>query len=180
METQSSVIQLLDAYQPENEQEQGALNLIREFVLGHARFWSRGTLEGHLTASAWITNTEKTQAVLLHHKKLNLWVQPGGHIDDEDPSLALASLREATEETGLTNLTLNHTGIFDLDVHEIPARPGEPQHQHLDIRFWFETDAQDLSQNSESNDLAWLTRSEIEMKTDEESVLRMARKTLLS
>jgi 8-oxo-dGTP pyrophosphatase MutT (NUDIX family) len=135
-------------------------------------------LAGHLTASAWITNKAQTKAVLLHHKKLDIWVQPGGHVDDDDMSLSLASLREASEETGLTNLSFCQPGIFDLDVHSIPARKTEPKHHHLDVRFWLIADNERLSISDESNDLQWLSRVEIEAITNEESVLRMARKTL--
>lgn len=178
MYSQSLALALLDNYQPTDENEIKAHAFISKFVSENPRYWSRQTLTGHLTASAWITNAEQTHAVLLHHRKLDLWVQPGGHIDDDDETLPLASLREATEETGLKDLTLKQTSIFDLDVHAIPGRKNEPEHWHLDIRFWFVSAQGQLVINAESNELAWLSRAEIEQKTDEESVLRMVRKTL--
>jgi ADP-ribose pyrophosphatase YjhB (NUDIX family) len=178
MYSQKHALSLLDAYDPSSEQEQNAKQFIQDFITENERYWSRGTLTGHLTGSAWITNKSQSKAVLLHHKKLNIWVQPGGHIDDEDESLIAASLREAKEETGLPELVAQQAGIFDLDVHKIPARKTEPEHWHLDVRFWFVAEDTALAISEESNELAWLTRAEIEKLTQEESVLRMVRKTL--
>lgn len=178
MESQTSVMKQLHDYQPQDLEEKKAQAFILEFVDRHSAYWSRSTLEGHLTASAWITDAQCKSAVLLHHRKLDMWVQPGGHIDDDDTSLASASRREAQEETGLTGLRLKQQGIFDLDVHAIPARRTEPEHWHLDVRFWWIADDTTLTINEESNELAWLASAEIRNKTEEESVLRMVRKTL--
>ncbi|TCS42659.1 NUDIX hydrolase [Reinekea marinisedimentorum] len=178
MQDQKSVLVLLNQYAAEGTVEQQSLEFIKNFVESNTRYWSRQTLAGHLTASAWITNKEKTRAVLLHHGKLDIWVQPGGHVDDEDESLLLASLREAEEETGLQGLQPVSDGIFDVDVHAIPARKGEPEHNHLDIRFWFIAGNEELTLSDESHELAWLSKAQIEQKTQEESVLRMVRKSL--
>ena len=178
MESQNKTLQLLDQFTANDAAESEAQAFIRNFVAINRRYWARDTLEGHLTASAWITNVDKTKAVLLHHKKLNIWVQPGGHVDDEDESLAQASLREAMEETGLTDLSFHQNGIFDLDVHSIPERKNEPKHWHLDVRFWLIAGNETLAISEESNDLKWLSRAEIEALTQEESVLRMVRKTI--
>ena len=178
MFSQQNALQLLDRYLPEDSNELEAKRIIRDFIDSHPRFWSRSTPAGHLTASAWITNQQQTKAILLHHKKLNIWVQPGGHIDDSDASLAMASLREATEETGIESLQFKSAGIFDLDVHTIPERRNEPAHLHFDVRFWFVAVSGDLLLSEESHALAWLTRSDIEDVTQEESILRMVRKTI--
>lgn len=178
MEPQKSVLLLLQDYQPSDAEEEKARAFILDFVTRQSRFWSRSTLEGHLTASAWITDAQCESAVLLHHRKLDMWVQPGGHIDDTDLSLIEASRREAEEETGLSGLRLQQPGIFDLDVHAIPARKGEPEHWHLDVRFWWVAEQTALQINEESNELSWLSGADIRKKTEEESVLRMVRKTL--
>jgi 8-oxo-dGTP pyrophosphatase MutT (NUDIX family) len=175
----AEVLQLLQNYQPQGEKETQDHAYIVDFVQRESAFTNRKTVEGHLTASAWITNATRDRAVLLHHRKLDIWVQPGGHIDADDPSLIEASLREATEETGLSELTPVSEQIFDLDIHSIPARKDEPDHLHLDIRFWFKTQDQELVLSEESNDLSWMTAEEIQRVTDEESVLRMMRKSLL-
>lgn len=179
METQQTVLAALADAEPTTEEEAKAKNYIEDFVRRQSAYWSRKTLEGHLTASAWITNEKADKAVLLHHRKLDIWVQPGGHIDDEDSSLIEASLREASEETGLKNLRLRQPGIFDLDVHAIPARKNEPEHLHLDVRFWWVADDTRLIISDESNELEWLSADEIRKLTDEESVLRMVRKSMV-
>lgn len=178
MYTQEKALALLSNYQPMSDQEKQAQQFIWDFITANTAYWSRQTLTGHITGSAWITNIDDTKAVLLHHKKLDMWVQPGGHIDSGDASLFAASAREAREETGIKELTPVSDDIFDLDVHKIPERKNEPEHWHLDIRFWFRAAEETLHINDESNHLAWLTRAQIEEKTNEESVLRMVRKTM--
>lgn len=178
MFSQSEMLAVLAKYQPIDETERDAVAFINKFVAEHPRYWSRATLAGHTTASAWITNADDSKAVLLHHKKLDIWVQPGGHVDDADATIVAASLREASEETGLTGLQLARPGLFDVDVHAIPERKNEPKHWHLDLRFWFRAENETLVLSEESNELRWLSRAEVEALTDEESVLRMMRKTL--
>lgn len=174
----ADVLQLLKNYQPAGNKETSDHAFIVDFVQRESEFTSRKTEEGHLTASAWITNPKRDRAVLLHHRKLDIWVQPGGHIDPEDGSLMTASLREATEETGLQQLKPVTDNIFDIDIHQIPARKNEPEHLHLDIRFWFETEHEELVLSDESHNLSWMTMEQIQQVTDEESVLRMMRKSL--
>ncbi len=140
--------------------------------------WRRTTLEGHLTASAWIVNDARTEALLVHHKKLAKWLQPGGHIDEADPSVHAAALREAHEETGLMELlpiSLNGAAIFDVDVHCIPARESEPMHFHYDIRFLFLATNHATTLNSEeSNALRWFQQDTIATDpTMDASVRRM-------
>jgi 8-oxo-dGTP pyrophosphatase MutT (NUDIX family) len=93
----------------------------------------RACLSGHLTASALVVDARFERALLTHHKKLGRWLQLGGHCDG-DANLAGAALREAREESGIEGLAVLADPI-DLDVHEIPERPGEPAHLHLDTRF---------------------------------------------
>lgn len=179
MYLQGEALKELNKYQPSDDSEVKAKAFITEFVEKNVEYWSRRTLAGHLTASAWITDAEKTKAVLLHHKKLDMWVQPGGHIDDEDTSLLSAALREASEETGISDLVPKTSSIFDLDVHVIPERKDEPTHWHLDIRFWFVAENTNLVLSDESNDLVWLSADSIREKTNEESVIRMVRKSIV-
>lgn len=93
----------------------------------------RSCLAGHLTGSAVVIDAAGERTLLLHHAKLGRWLQPGGHADG-DGNLANVALREATEETGMSGLRVVRPAI-DVDIHTIPARPGEPEHLHLDVRF---------------------------------------------
>ena len=173
---QEPLLQLLHAHQPFDPHEQQMLAAITAFVREHENFHSRDLLIGHLTGSAWIVDETFSHALLLHHGKLNKWLQPGGHIED-DADMLTASLREAREETG-ADVRPHSPTIFDVDVHEIPGRADVSAHFHYDIRFLLIADkAAPLLVSSESKDLAWVALEQIEEFTREESVLRMARKT---
>ena len=115
---------------------------ITRFIATAPRAWSRATLEGHLTASAWVLDRTRSLAALIHHRKLNLWLQPGGHVEDCDASWRAAAQREVTEETGLARFVSqqDEAELFDVDVHLIPARLNEPTHYHYDLRFLFIAD----------------------------------------
>jgi 8-oxo-dGTP pyrophosphatase MutT (NUDIX family) len=163
--------------------QQSQVDRIVEFIGSCEAPWRRGTLQGHLTASAWIVDASRANALLIHHKKLEKWLQPGGHVDDEDATFLDAALRETREETGIATFDVVHgttSLIYDVDVHPIPARnkaPFEPAHFHYDIRFCLIASNAATTRNvDESNDLRWFPMSRI--ASDElfdESVRRMAR-----
>ena len=112
----------------------------------------------------------------MHHAKLHKWFQPGGHCDG-DPDVVRVARKEATEETGL-EVSPVHSGVFDVDVHQIPANPKEPEHTHFDIRFLFEADPlSNPIRNAESKEVRWIAVEDIELFNDSESILRMKRKT---
>ena len=171
-------LQLLDNHQPADAHEAQMLDDIKTFVRQYDNFHSRQQLAGHLTGSAWVISEDRSHALLTYHGKLDLWVQLGGHCE-EDADMLSAAWREAREESGLANVRPLSDRIFDVDVHAIPASPKEPAHFHYDIRFLFEADrTAPLVVSSESKDLAWVEMEKIAELTSEESVLRMVRKTL--
>jgi 8-oxo-dGTP pyrophosphatase MutT (NUDIX family) len=134
----------------------------------------RTSLEGHLTASALVLDARGERALLTFHKKLGRWLQLGGHCDG-DANLPGVALREAHEESGIEALTIDPVPI-DVDIHPIPARPGEPAHVHLDTRFllWAGPEAQ-ARMSSESLDLAWFTPAEAGTLDSDDSVRRLFR-----
>ncbi|MBL0124742.1 MAG: NUDIX hydrolase [Betaproteobacteria bacterium] len=142
------------------------------------RWWQRSTLDGHITASAWVLNSTRTHALLLHHAKLNCWVQPGGHLDDEDASPAAGALREAHEETGLAALQLADENLFDVDVHSIPARVNEPAHLHYDLRYLMISPDSTVTISDESLGARWIALDELARAPFERSISRMAEKSL--
>lgn len=149
-----------------------------EQLLSHDDAFQRYHLPGHITGSAWIVDTLKTRALLVHHAKLNRWLQPGGHADGEEDVTAVA-LREAQEETGVQHFKLLQSRIFDLDIHPIPARPDFPAHDHYDIRFLFEADPGDLlTVSEESHDVQWVELAQLEKYNNEPSILRLKHKLL--
>jgi 8-oxo-dGTP pyrophosphatase MutT (NUDIX family) len=130
-----------------------------------------------VTASAWLVDESLTFALLTHHRKVGRWLQLGGHADGDDDVRRVA-LREAREESGLTAIRFASPAIYDMDIHPIPARPGEPAHEHYDVRFALigDRNAPTLV-SAESHDLAWLPIADLAAPGGDESVRRLARKT---
>jgi 8-oxo-dGTP pyrophosphatase MutT (NUDIX family) len=150
---------------------------IAEFVLRDPRCAERENDVGHLTGSAWIVSKDRKRALLLHHRKLGRWIQLGGHADGEIDLLSVA-LKEAREESGLSQIRSVSHEIFDIDIHEIPEWKDVSRHLHFDVRFLFEADeGEKLVVNEESHGLAWVELGDLESYTQEESVLRMGRLT---
>ena len=146
------------------------------FVDTHPDCLLRTCAPGHLTGSAWIVNAGRTRTLLTHHHKLDKWLQLGGHADG-DPDLLAVALREAREESGLTEVRAVSAEIFDLDRHWIPPRKTEPGHYHYDLRFMIEADERaPLVITSESKDLAWVDLARVTTLNPEESMARMVRK----
>ncbi len=133
---------------------------------------------GHFTGSAWLVSADGKRVLLTHHRKLGRWLQLGGHADG-DTDLARVALREAGEESGLSDLVAEEE-IFDIDRHEIPARGDEPAHWHYDVRFVVRaTGSEAFAVSAESLALAW--RSIADLAGDgsaDESLRRMAAKWL--
>jgi 8-oxo-dGTP pyrophosphatase MutT (NUDIX family) len=136
--------------------------------------FSRHTFSpGHVTGSAFVVCLSAAKVLLHHHRRLNAWLQLGGHDDGEHDPRATA-LREGREESGLTDLALLSPDILDLDVHDIPAGKGEPPHKHHDVRYALVTEHPDAIKRdaAESLDLAWFTLEEAAEKMNEPGARR--------
>ncbi len=146
-------------------------------LLGQADPFVRARLEGHFTGSAWLVSADGQRTLLTHHRKLDRWLQPGGHADG-DPDLARVALTEALEESGIVGLRVDGQAIFDLDRHWIPERADVPGHWHFDVRYVVHAmDGEDYVVGEESHDLAWRPVGEVAQAPDR-SLRRMARKWL--
>jgi 8-oxo-dGTP pyrophosphatase MutT (NUDIX family) len=149
------------------------------FVDDHPDCFERSLNVGHITGSAWLLDASGERVLLTHHRKLNLWLQPGGHADG-DSNVSRVALREAVEESGIQGLVLDDS-LFDVDIHEIPARKEEPLHYHYDCRFVVRATSSDRYVVSpESHDLQWVSIERIRDYTDEASIFRMVDKTRLA
>ena len=150
---------------PEDEHEAADLARILAFVAKHANPFDRRIVEGHLTGSALTVAADGDRLLLLHHRKLERWLQPGGHADPGERTGEATALREAREETGIAGLVLHATAPrpLDVDVHAIPARTGEPAHEHLDLRYLVlaPRGAEPTRAAEETNDLRWFRWDEL-------------------
>lgn len=177
MSHQQKLSDLLAAYRPPDSAEQTTKNNMLAFANEHNNCFDRLNIHGHFTGSAWLISPDKQSALLTHHKKLNMWLQPGGHAEGETDIKAIA-LREAQEESGIQSIHLLEAGIFDIDAHLFPAKGDMPEHTHFDIRFLIQAEEHEYNKSEESNELGWFTYLQLEAMSGEldPSVWRMAQK----
>jgi len=172
------LLELLDRHESAHPADAPTVALFRDFGRAHPDAFQRSCVPGHYTGSAWLVSADGERVLLTHHRKLDRWLQPGGHADG-DTDLARVALREAEEETGLAGLSIE-PGIYDLDRHRIPARGADPEHWHYDVRFVVRAlGSERFTVSDESHALAWRLVSDVaEDASADDSVRRMARKWL--
>lgn len=147
---------------------------ILAFLDAHPGALHRSCAPGHLTASALVVGAGR-RALLMHHRKLDKWLQMGGHAEGDD-DLAAVALKEAHEECGIADLALANDGApVDLDVHEVRPR-GELPHLHLDVRFVAVAPAGCVAVgNDESHELRWVPLDDLVSSHEEPGMRRLAR-----
>lgn len=172
------IVSLLQTYKTRYPVEAEKAEQFLGFAGEGSNWFCRSRLDGHFTGSAWVVSQCGKRTLLTHHKKLNRWLQLGGHADG-NPDLVDVALREAYEESGLKQLEVAGD-IFDIDVHPIPARKDEPEHLHWDVRFVVTNlGSETFDISDESNDLAWIDITTIPNNPlYDDSVQRMAKKWL--
>lgn len=177
--SKSTAHEALNNYTPKYENEKITLEKMKNFLEKHENFAYRTNLVGHFTGSAWVVNHDFTEALLIHHVKLNKWLQPGGHFEMEDTSFLDGAMREAREEIGIEGFRPVSNEIFDIDIHKIPEKNSEPEHEHLDVRYILTIDNMDTSQidAAEVHGAKWIPIDELLSENIEESIRRMAEKT---
>ncbi len=169
---------LMDAiadYGLRHPNESAVIERLNGLLDDHPRCFHNDCWAGHITGSAWVLHPDRHSVLLTHHRKLNMWLQLGGHSDGDEDTWRVAT-REAEEESGL-NVRLADEAILDLDVHDIPARKGDPVHAHFDVRFVFLAQGTDFTVTEESNALAWVPMSRLTEYTTEVSVTRLVDKS---
>lgn len=146
--------QTLSRWQPGDPGQQALLQAFLGFLAGRPDACARSCVPGHLTASAVVLSHDRTQVLLTLHPRVGRWVQLGGHCEEGDAGLASAALREATEESGISDLEIDPQPLH-LDVHPITCSLGLPT-RHFDVRFLLRAPAGATPvRSSESLDLAW-------------------------
>ena len=173
-ELRSNLVDYLRRWPDEAERVQPFLDLLDDAEDP----FRRERLAGHYTGGCWLVDRAGERVLLTHHRKLERWLQLGGHADG-DRDLAAVTLREAEEESGLTDLTVE-AQPFDLDRHWIPERREVPGHWHYDVRYVVRANgSEEYVVSEESLDLAWRRIDELLADPgSDESMRRMARKWL--
>ncbi len=183
MLNQQAILRQLSEYQPFDDVEAAHHAKLSDFVANASndlQLTSRENPIGHLTASAWVLDPSGDKALLTHHRKLEMWLQLGGHVDD-DNELSIAALREAVEESGIEQIKLLNDQIFDIDVHLIPERNKngvhEPAHYHFDVRYLMKAATTEFAVSEESLNLEWVELDANDPRLAEDSINRMVLKT---
>jgi len=173
------LLTLLSSYQTRMIDEAAFVARACRFVAAHTDCFERELAQGHVTGSAWVVNPDRTMALILHHRKLDQWFQPGGHADGDNDIVRVA-LKETSEETGIepSHIRLVSEAIFDVDIHKIPATHQDPAHLHFDIRFLVEMDDDiPIPGNDESHDIRWVQLYEVSRYNNNRSTYRMVEKS---
>lgn len=182
------LFEMLARYRDVFPDEADVVDRICQLLESRPNCFVRTCRPGHITAAAWILSSDRGRVLLTHHRKLDRWLQLGGHADGQWQVEEVA-LREAREESGMASFRfVPIDGIvmpFDIDVHEIPPRYDaegnmvEDAHEHHDIRFLLIANSgEEIHVSEESHDVRWCTPAEVRELTDEQSILRMLRKAL--
>ena len=173
------LLDLLANYQTRFMDEAGFVSHAIHFIQQNTDCFYRELWPMHVTGSAWVVNPIRDKVLLLHHKKLDQWFQPGGHADGDADILKVA-LKETTEETGLdaSHIRLVGENIFDVDIHTIHANTHDPRHEHIDVRFLVEVDDNVVVPgNDESHDVIWVGLNQVSRYNNNRSTYRMLEKT---
>ncbi len=169
--------ELLEAHHPVDTREAGYQEAMLGLLDSDRDALSRHHFDpGHFTASGFVLSPDRTSVLLVHHAKLDKWLQPGGHVEPEDAGLESAARREVAEETGVADL--GSMGLVDIDIHQFPARGSEPAHDHLDVRFGFRSGTHLVEAGEGAVGVRWFPLDEVASWHDRPSLSRPAHKLL--
>lgn len=161
----AEIIEVMEAHAPADEKEEQDIATIKRLAQKHPNLMNMNCEVGHFTASAIIIDVTSGRILLHFHKWLKRWLQLGGHADYET-DFSLVALREAEEESGLSDLAFlppeKPILPLDYDVHTIPQSKDFPEHLHLDLRYVLTTSYPKAlaPQEGESATFNWLTFDE--------------------
>lgn len=171
-----NILKQLKFYQKRFPEEKDTVDKFIRFISDFDDCFERTQIYGHITGSALVTDKDMKKVLLTHHKKLNKWLQLGGHADG-NPNVIEVSKREVIEESGINDISIPYENIFDIDVHVIPARKEEPEHYHFDIRYLFLTNSNEhYIVSGESHDLKWIPIDHVKDYTTDKNITRMIEK----
>jgi 8-oxo-dGTP pyrophosphatase MutT (NUDIX family) len=117
---------------------------------------------GHITCTGFVLAPDGERVLLVHHRRLDRWLLPGGHVEVEDAEIWDAARREVVEETGALLGGDSHPLLAGVDVHGIPARRSEPYHLHHDLVFHFRALSEECRMSHEARAIAWCAPPEFD------------------
>lgn len=169
---------LLSRHRPADVAEERSLKRIHQLLkTTGSPFWRGQCNPGHLTASAIVVNRERSKSLLVHHAKLDRWLQPGGHFEPGEWQPVDAAAREVREETGLATAWPGPLPrLLDVDVHPIPARGDEPAHYHYDLRYLLVADDVAAVAGDGTTAVKWVGPAEVDAIALDPGLKRALRK----
>ena len=172
----ADVLTALEAFEPNGKNERCSRDLTLALLRSSDRPFDRGNFApGHVTASAVVVAPDGGSVLLVFHRRLERWLQPGGHVEPTDGTILGAATRELAEETGLVLAKSICPGPVGLDVHRIPAAGGEPPHLHHDVVFGFVGGPDPSGQSPEGQKVAWCPVADLQRWGADGSVVSMLR-----
>ena len=148
-------------YVPYNEQEKKDKELILNAISNYNNILDRECSIAHITSSGYIVNKSRTKVLMIYHKLYNSWAWTGGHADG-DCDLLHVAIKEAKEETGLTNVTAVTNDILGLDVLNVNGHIKNNKyvssHLHLSFAYLLEANEEDelIVNEEETNGVQWI------------------------
>jgi 8-oxo-dGTP pyrophosphatase MutT (NUDIX family) len=150
----ASAVEILTHWEAPDPAQDTLRHAVLAFLAARPDGCLRECVPGHVTASALVLDHTGTHALLTLHPRFGRWLQLGGHCEAPDPDIVSAALREATEESGIDDLTID-PALAALHVHPVTCSLGVPT-RHLDMQFIVHAPADaEIAVSDESLDLRW-------------------------
>ena len=162
----------ISRYEPFNIQEEKDKRNILSFLDTYENAFYRENELAHMTASAWVTNKDKTKVLMAYHRIYDSWSWLGGHCDGDEDCLKVA-LREVREEAGISNVRPLMEEIFSLEVLTVDShiRRGiyVPSHLHMNVTYLLKADETEplVIKEDENANVAWFGLDEALNKSSE-------------
>jgi 8-oxo-dGTP pyrophosphatase MutT (NUDIX family) len=175
----TDVVQLVTEFDPGHAGDAAKSRELTLALLAYSREpFSRDTLfPGHITCTGVVLSPQKKRVLLVHHRRLDRWLLPGGHVEPEDKQLHDASRREVLEETG-AQLVDMPPPLVGIDVHPIPPNDREPLHLHHNLIFAFRARTKECVCSEESREVTWCKLQEFDRYDLPDSIRRAVRRAV--
>ena len=168
----------VDRYEPAGDDLASKSRSLTRSLLKHAADPLSRThfTPGHITCTALVVHPSDAAILLMFHHRLNLWLLPGGHLEEQDATLRDAAAREAKEETLVQLVAPIGDGLAGIDVHGIPAKKTEPYHLHHDLIWAFRAASEHISVTDEAPQVCWAKQDDWVGFAVAENICRAARR----